>query len=250
MINLFIVGCGEVGNALAEFFKYKVKIHKIDLDLKPNVYVNADDVKILAICYPYTEDFVNNTINYQIDIVPDVTLIFSTVPIGTTRQIPKAIHIPIEGRHPNFDFINMTWHLGLGTNCNGHIYSLLCGAGIDYKSIHTYDNPSITEAMKLLSTLNYGVNIEFERFVADIMKTVGGSHSDWMWYTIGYNKLYKDTGFKRYELTPPNGPIGGHCVVPNAKLLNEQGFDNPFIDMVISQYDNKGEIKNDMFNTI
>ena len=40
-----------------------------------------------------------------------------------------------------------------------------------------------------------------------------------------YNKLYHELGenwAQRYILDPPEGKIGGHCLVPNAKLLNEQ----------------------------
>jgi len=52
-----------------------------------------------------------------------------------------------------------------------------------------------------------------------------------------YNDLYADLGmeqFSRYILDPPQGEIGGHCVVPNAVILNKQ-FPSPLVEEVTCQ---------------
>jgi UDP-N-acetyl-D-mannosaminuronate dehydrogenase len=90
-----------------------------------------------------------------------------------------------------------------------------------------------TEIGKLFSTSYYGLciswhgemekickkeGIDFEKTITDFNKT--------------YNKGYKKMGKKnviRPILFPPEGGIGGHCIVPNAEILkryyNSGAFD-------------------------
>jgi hypothetical protein len=44
-------------------------------------------------------------------------------------------------------------------------------------------------------------------------------------WNLDYNELYKRLGmnqFQKFILDAPEGPKGGHCVTPNAKLLYGQ----------------------------
>ena len=80
-----------------------------------------------------------------------------------------------------------------------------------------------TEFMKLRCTTLYGVNIEFARYTKDVCDSLGIDYVSIQAWDAEYNRLYQALGmpqFHRYELTPPTGKLGGHCVLPNAKLLN------------------------------
>jgi hypothetical protein len=40
-----------------------------------------------------------------------------------------------------------------------------------------------------------------------------------------YNDLYRELDMPQYQkfiLDPPKGQIGGHCIIPNVKLLDKQ----------------------------
>jgi len=149
------------------------------------------------------------------------------VPIGTVEEIPNAVHVPIEGRHPNFDLLK--WRFFMGYNLGNEYYRNY----IDFfstlgKSVRPVPSTRITEAIKLLSTTMYGVNIEFMRYVEEVFKEHNVENDKikamkvWGEYTNSYNYLYSDLGeegIQRYNLTPPKGEIGGHCIRENAKFL-------------------------------
>jgi UDP-N-acetyl-D-mannosaminuronate dehydrogenase len=84
---------------------------------------------------------------------------------------------------------------------------------------------SFTEALKLLSTTEYGVNIEFARYKKQVADSLGMDYVAMKQWNLDYNNLYQRLGhleYQKYILDPPEGPKGGHCVTPNAKILNEQ----------------------------
>jgi hypothetical protein len=93
----------------------------------------------------------------------------------------------------------------------------------------------------LRSTTIYGIAIEFARYSAKIGDGLGLREDFIGIYDAEYNRINANLGrpfYQRYVLKAPEGKIGGHCVLPNAKLLQEQ-FPHPFIQTVLDF--NKGE---------
>jgi hypothetical protein len=92
-----------------------------------------------------------------------------------------------------------------------------------YKSVSSTD---FTEALKLLSTSEYGINIAFADYKQKVAESIGMPYGLTKEWNAEYNRLYHELGMgkriKKYVLDKPNGACGGHCVVPNAKILNEQ----------------------------
>jgi len=192
-----IIGYGEVGKAIAKFYK-KPKIKDLNRD------DGLTGVEILHICIPYTSDFVKIVKKEIKKIKPKLTIIHSTVAPGTTKKIgPMAVHSPVRGIHPHLHKGIKTFvkYIGAdskkaGNMAKRHLENLGIKAKVFYPS-------TTTEIGKLLSTTYY-------KAVTDFNQT----------YNQGYKKLGKENVI-RPVLYPPKNGIGGHCIVPNAKILNK-----------------------------
>lgn len=226
-----ILGFGEVGQAIAKFY------------LNPKIKdLTRDDVlkgsEILHICLPWSDKFVEIVQKEIKKIKPKLTIIHSTVPPGTTRKIGGMIvHSPIRGIHPGlFEGIKtFVKYIGADSKKAGNLAKLhLAELGIKTKVFY----PSITtEIGKLLDTSYYGLiiawhgemkkichkfGIDFEEAVTDFNQT----------YNKGYKKLGK-LNVIRPVLYPPKGKITGHCIIPNAKILNKY-FKSRAIDLILN----------------
>jgi len=240
MAENVVVGCnGEVGKAISEFFyQRKEGCLGVDLDYK------GGPVKCgtMHVCIPYSDKFVETVREYKKMFNPSMTFIYSTVAVGATRLLGEdCLQSPIEGRHPNLYsyFLKFTRMLGGPRFKDGESYFQARGL----KTLG-FDKSETTEMGKLLSTFRYGVNL----MLADEMKkscsASGLNYAEAVLaYQAAYNSLYRDSGesmFCQPMLFPPNGKIGGHCVVPNAKILNDK-FVGPLSTMLSKFNDPKTE---------
>jgi len=225
-----ILGYGEVGQAIAKFYKNpRVK------DLKRND--NLEGVEILHVCIPWKENFVKTVKKEIKKIKPKLTIIHSTVAPGTVKKIGgMVVHSPVRGMHPNLYSGIKTFVKYIGADnkkagllAKKHLNSL----GVKTKLFF----PSVTtELGKLFDTTYYGIciawhaemnkicdkfNVKFGEAVTDFNQT----------YNKGYIKLGKKN-VVRPVLYPPKGKIGGHCIVPNAKILKEY-YKSEAVDLIL-----------------
>lgn len=224
-MNTLLLGFGEVGKAVFENLK---DFHKIDIVSLEEEKLSRpiEDNVVLLVTIPYSNTFVETVKKYQGLTQAKATIIFSTVAIGTCKLL-KAVHSPIEGRHPNLagSFKVMKRWLGGYDKIASQFF---WNAGIKTMQV---PKPEYTEFLKLRSTSLYGLNIEFARYskeVSDSLKMPFELTKD---YDNDYNELYDALNFKqfhRYILDSPVGNLGGHCVVPNAKILDKQ-YPNLFL---------------------
>ncbi len=221
-----ILGYGEVGKAIAKFYKNpKIKDLKRDDNLK--------GVKILHICLLWKENFVKIVKKEIKEIKPTITIIHSTIAPGTTKKIisglPRAcrgvVHSPVRGMHPKLypGIKTFVKYIGADNKKAGqlakkHLESL----GIKTKVF----TPSITtEIGKLLDTSYYALciawhgemkkicdkaGVDFEKAITDFNET----------YNQGYKKLGKEN-VARPVLYPPKDGIGGRCIISNAEILKK-----------------------------
>lgn len=218
MKNL-IIGYGEIGRAVGQV----VGDHSW-LDLR----INPPDAKynVMHVCMPYSDSFVQDVEAYRTRYEPDHIIIYSTVPIGTTKQIKGAVHSPVESRHPDLSdgIRNMMRWVGYNNKIEAEFFYLF------FKKLHIttklVDDSNYTEALKLLSTTEYGVNIVFADYKKRIADDIGMSYELTKEWNEDYNRLYQKLGlgniYQKFVLDPPNGKIGGHCVRENSILLNQQ----------------------------
>jgi len=225
-----ILGYGEIGKAIARFYKNpKIK------DL------NRDDglagVEILHICIPWSDKFINTVKKEIKKIQPKLTIIHSTVAPGTTKKIGGMIvHSPVRGVHPKlFEGIKtFIKYIGAdekeaGKLAQKHFESL----GIKTKLFF----PSATTEMgKILDTTYYGLCIAWHKEMKKICDKSGVNFDEAVsdfnaTYNEGYKKLGKNNVI-RPVMFVDNKPIGGHCVVPNAEILNKY-FKSEALDLIL-----------------
>jgi len=225
MKTIGIIGYGEIGRGLDKVYKEKGYIPKIK-----DLYMDDDlrDVDVLNICIPYTESFVRDVKHYIYGIQPGLVIIHSTVPPGTTDEIstdyPQVVHSPVRGVHPHLDEGIKTFIKVFGgmkaTEAAEHYEQDL------HITSCVYSSSRATEVAKLLDTSYYGVCIAWHDYVRQLCEQNGVSFEEAQsHYNTTYNEGYKELGKSnvvRPTLTPPDGKIGGHCVVPNAELLREE----------------------------
>lgn len=193
-------------------------------DIDDRIDLHQDSTyAVLHIAIPWSDLFVQAVREYQQRFEPQVTIIYSTVPIGTSEGL-GAVHSPVEGQHPDLaDSIrrHVRWLGSSDREKRNHAY--LYWRGRTQSVIQTVDSADYTEFLKLRSTARYGINIafaEYEYRVADEIGMPGRYLED---FDYDYNRLYKDDRkANRYVLTDPEGEIGGHCIVPNAEILYGQ----------------------------
>lgn len=226
MIHL-IVGLGEIGHAVMETLTHAGhEIYTYDnRDTESLGEIVQPDV--LHICFPYSDDFEQFVQGYINFYRPKHTIIYSTLPIGTTRRIGrKVIHSPIEGKHPELALSVHLMERWIGYNSRreaNFFSSLFEDLGLRIKLVKNSDH---TEALKLLSTTEYGINIEFARYKKQVADAIGMDYQLTKDWNEEYNRLYQSLGmgkqYQKFVLDAPEGPKGGHCVVPNARLLAQQ----------------------------
>lgn len=229
-----ILGNGEVGSAIAQFYKNpRIK----DLNRDDNL-INVD---ILHVCIPYNDHFLGIVAEEIKKIKPKLTIVHSTVVPGTTKELAlkvpgMVVHSPIRGLHPNLykgikTFIK---YIGsdnkkAGVEANKHLGRL----GIKTK---VFDSSMSTEVGKLLDTTYYGLLIAWHGEKKKLCDTLG---VDFNQAVTDFNKTYND-GYKKLGMShvvrpilyPPDGYIGGHCITPNAKLLKKY-LNSKAIDLIL-----------------
>jgi len=231
-------GCGEVGRALARFFK-KPRIRDIKL---PNKGDSLEGVKIIHIAIPYLseEQFIEAVKEEMERIKPELVIIHSTVGIGVTRKLGKnVVHSPVRGVHPNLFEGLKTFVKFVGANdkkygemAKKHLQD------IGIKRVKVVYPSETTEIAKLLDTTYYGLCIAFHGEAKELCDKYGVDFEIVMTefnktYNEGYKKLGKPNVI-RPVLYPPQrtGGIGGHCIIPNAEILKNY-MSSPAIDLVL-----------------
>lgn len=229
-----VIGAGEVGTAL-----YKIIVETwsksegqlIDKDFEGPI----EEVEAMHICFPYSEDFVLQVQGYMLRFNPEVTIIHSTVQVGTTALIGgNTAYSFVRGSHPNL--ANMTTY-------TKHIGALSVQAILDAKCylqeigfmIELHGTPDVVELGKLWDTTYYGICIAATKLAKEMADYYEVDFADIARMIKTYNCGVIEEGrlhLCRPELEPTPGPIGGHCVVPNAKIL-QQTFTSPLLDAIV-----------------
>lgn len=211
-----VIGLGEIGTAMKNvlgcdgYDKYKGVNG-----------VNTDAYGVIHICFPYSDEFVDQVKAYQEEFAPALTIVHSTVPVGTCDKL-EAVHNPVRGVHPHLEEGIRTF-----VNFFGGPQATIAAGLFQEKGIRTVctDDAREVEALKLWDTTMYGWNILFQK----AMKAYCDKHGlDFrLVYTLSgvtYNEGYEKLGhpeFAKYVLKDFPGPIGGHCVQENWELLDD-----------------------------
>jgi len=221
-MNSLVIGLGEVGTAVKKVFE---KHH--DVDGRDIEHINTDkQYQVLHICYRQSDDFVDITNAYIDEYQPLFTIIHTTTPVGTVRKVKglKA-HCPIRGRHEKLADGVESYPLFFSYDIYDewiYVRRYMSETNLQYNGVRKYET---TELCKLLELIQYGYNIEFYRYAKKCCDEFDVDIEHIQDFGKTYNKYIKvleSDDFMKPVLTPPEGPIGGHCVLPGMRILNAQ----------------------------
>jgi hypothetical protein len=213
-MNTLIVGYGEIGKSLEKVLNKTHTVYVRDVDLTPNI----ESAHVMHICFPYSKTFVREVKKYQKIYKPKYTIIHSTVPVGTSTRC-KCFYSPVRGIHPHLENSLKIFVKYLAPR-DEYLKSYFTQSGI---TVEETDKTETLEAMKLYCTTIYALNVIAEKEMWEFCKKYDIDYN--IVYTESnktYNEGYSKLGFPqytRYMLKHTDGKIGGHCLIPNCKLL-------------------------------
>jgi UDP-N-acetyl-D-mannosaminuronate dehydrogenase len=231
--KVIVVGLGEVGQPLLHILERSYRC--VGIDVKP-VELNAE-CGVLHVCYPYQiEDFVGTTVEYIRKYRPRLTIINSTIAIGTTREVQGrvecgVVYSPVRGKHARMEQEMLSYQkfvVGCDAEATAQAAEHFKGAGF---KIATFPNPEAGELSKLIETTWLGVLVGWAQDIERMADECGVSYGN-------VDEFVKEIGYLPAGVFP--GYIGGHCVMPNIAILRRR-FASRFLEAVVASNESKGE---------
>jgi UDP-N-acetyl-D-mannosaminuronate dehydrogenase len=221
--KFLVIGLGEVGKPLFELISDHFDV--VGIDLKPVEF--DDECEVMHLCYPFQiPNFIGQCVEYINKYKPKLTVINSTVSPGTTRAIYQKtgtalVYSPVRGKHARMkqELLHYVKFIGgidqvSGQEAANHFQSI----GMKTKLL---SSPESAELAKLTETTYFGVLIAWAQEVE--------RYCDYL--SLDYDEIvsiFDEIGYlPPVKFTP--GVIGGHCVMPNIKLLKTV-FQSDFLD--------------------
>lgn len=208
-----VVGLGEVGRPLLDVLR---RAHRVEgIDLPPGDAPSR--VTFMHVCYPAEiHDFIGVTRQYITRYNPEIVVIHSTVPVGTTRAVQgdravSVVHSPVRGKHARMrdELLHYVKFIGaVDASAAARVAEHFEAAGM---RTHRFSSPEASELAKLTETTYLGLLVAFAQDVDRMARRVGVAYKE-------IAEFYKEIGYlPGVEFFP--GVIGGHCVMPNIALL-------------------------------
>jgi len=212
--KVVVAGLGEVGKPLLQLLSEHY--WAVGLDITPSTE-DPRGATVLHICFPYQiRDFVGEVARYIDSIKPQLTVINSTVEVGTTRRVAEktgaaVAYSPVRGKHARMldDMRKYAKFIGgidrtVGERVARHFESV----GLKTRVL---SSPEAAEVAKLTETTYFGLMIAWAQQVERYTDQLNVDYEEVI-------SFYEEVGF-----FPPvkyfPGIIGGHCVMPNIELL-------------------------------
>jgi UDP-N-acetyl-D-mannosaminuronate dehydrogenase len=160
---------------------------------------------------------------------PELTIINSSVPPGTTRSIQRrsaaaVAFSPVRGKHANMQQ-DMLLYRKFVAGCDSRSTEV---AERHFKDAGfktgTFRSPEIAELSKLLETTWLGILVGWTQEVERFGALYGGSYEE-------INSFIEEIPFLPSHIFP--GVIGGHCVMQNIDLL-KQCVQSDFLNAVVN----------------
>jgi UDP-N-acetyl-D-mannosaminuronate dehydrogenase len=243
--SVLVIGLGEIGrtvfdvlNESGNFQLYgvdvdKSKMKELEATEPPKDQSSANLVDVIDICIPVSNKnkFLEISKAYILKYHPKLTIINSTVPIGTTMELYKQCggliaHSPCRGVHKNREYMKKEFkrwakYVGGATHEAGAAaqehFEL---AGLRTKQLA---NCTDTEFAKLFETTYRTWMIVFFQKMNRLARKYSASNPD---LKIDFDEtvdFIEDTHRQRHD-RPVMFPdvIGGHCLLPNSRLMLEE----------------------------
>lgn len=213
--KVVVVGMGEVGKPLFDLISKYYNTVRVDLD---PVEVSGH-VDVMHVCYPFQiNDFIGETIRYIERFKPALTVINSTVAVGTTRSVSErssaaVVNSPVRGKHARMldEIRSYTKFVGaIDPVAGDQAVKHFASAGLKTKLL---SSPEATELAKLTETTYFGLMIAWAQEVERYCDRSGQSYEE---VATFYDEIRFFPPVKYFP-----GIIGGHCVMPNIEILRK-----------------------------
>ena len=253
--KVLVVGLGDVGRPLLELLKESEHFAVYGFDINEEKMREVGQttvpskVDVMHVCIPCVSrgEFVNAVAGYVKRFKPRLVIVNSTVPAGTTMEVHKrcgclVAHSPVRGVHESLE--HMKWELKRWTRYVGgadaesveaarkHFEAL----GLKTKVLKSCTE---TELAKLFETTYRAWMIACFQEMHRISRHFGADFD-------GVVDFLEDTHRVRLD-RPLMFPdvIGGHCLIPNTKLLLKS-YDSEFLRLILKSNEKReGEIKDE-----
>jgi UDP-N-acetyl-D-mannosaminuronate dehydrogenase len=217
--KVVVVGLGEVGKPLFELVSKHYDA--VGVDISP--VSGIQDVDVLHVCYPFQiKNFIPETARYIRLFKPALTVINSTVAVGTTRKIADltsraVVNSPVRGKHSRMFEELCSYRKFIGAMDQAaaeHAVRHFKSMGLKTTVL---SSPEATELAKLTETTYFGVMIAWAQEIERYCDESGQSYDEVISF---YDEIKFFPPVKYFP-----GVIGGHCVMPNIKILSS--FSSP-----------------------
>ena len=225
-----VVGLGEIGKPVFALVSKSFKTVGYDKNLKlipksNQKYIELP-IRFLHICIPYDRAFNSNIKKLVTKFSPKGIVIHSTIRPKTTLQLQSKFNIPViysatRGVHKRMlqDLRRYTKFFAIEKNApnakwgSSQFSLLMRKAGVKTKRM---SDPLTLELAKIVcDTSYYGWLINYAQ-ISQIIASRYKIDYDEMWSFA--DEIHKFLG-NRPKMFP--GFIGGHCVIPNLKLMDD-----------------------------
>ena len=227
-----VAGLGEIGHSILKLLSTKQTTIGYDIDknsMNESKFKMLKDTQtsFLHVAIPVTAKFDSNILQLYKKFKPECIVIHSTIGPGTTERIQKKLSIPLiysatRGVHKRMlkDIKRYTKFFAISKNAPKKEWAVSeyrktmkkCGIKTERMS-----KPETLELAKILCDTSYlGWLINY----AQLTNTIAIQHNvdyDEMWKFS--DEIHKILG-NRPKMFP--GFIGGHCVIPNLELIQNQ----------------------------
>jgi len=234
-VKVIVVGQGEVGLPLYHVLEDSGKFEVVSSYDMVDAELPRGNFEIMHICFPYSPEFEKSVIEYANKFGPELIIIESTVLPGTTRRIAKNVksfvaHSPVLGRvHDSFNWALLAYTKFIGPM--DKMIGLMVKDHYEKLGMKTYiaDQPEDTEWAKILETSYWGLLLGWHQELERI-----SSAFDLDTKTILNFFQNVENGSKGKIPRPVLyvGNIGGHCVIPNSRLLLSL-YDSNFVASIV-----------------
>ena len=232
-----VVGLGEIGKPIFQltsnhYLTVGYDINKALMDTKKFEKHRNIPTRFLHVCIPYDNKFIQKTLSLFKKFSPEGIIIHSTISPYTTKKLQNKIKAPIiysatRGTHKRmlYDLKRYTKFFAIEKNAPNRKWAVLehsklmkkCGV----KTKKMSDPVTLELAKIIVDTSYYGWLINYAQ-LSNIIATKHNVNYEEMWSFS--DEIHKFLG-NRPKMFP--GFIGGHCIIPNLKLLN-----NPTLDQI------------------
>jgi len=229
-----IAGLGEIGLPILKLLSKSITTIGYDInpklmDEKTYLKYKSLNTRFLHICIPFTDKFTQNVKNLYKKFLPKSIVIHSTISPHTTEKLQQTLPIPIiysatRGVHKRMlsDLKRYTKFFSIDPKApnakwaSEEFSNILNKCGVKTKKMST---PLTLELAKIVcDTSYYGWLINY----AQISNMIAKKHK------VDYNEMWSfaDEIHKYLRNRPKMYPgfIGGHCVIPNLNLINEESL--------------------------